>query len=174
MVQGLLADRDDVFGGSFDINSDESCVSLFASDYYFALELLVKWQLTKLWSQPVSVIENLGYVFLVVKEELDKAHLESLSFWLVHETFFVIIALDPNIAVGVDALINKLLEFGQDLESISEAMRVVVEGIIVMGRDLVTNLILSDAELAFCQGASFSDADVMKHGAVLNRSQVFD
>ena len=66
VVKGMRRKLENIFWGTFNINSNIFWVSWNLSDNRFSLQVLIKWKLTKLWRILVSVNDFLMKIFFVI------------------------------------------------------------------------------------------------------------
>lgn len=97
--------------------------------------------MNKLCSIPVSINEGVLDVFTVFNEELDESDFQRLTHWLV--LALDIVALDSDVGVGDDGLLDEVLELLRDLNSQVEGVRVLFS-VVVGDVGLLAELVLGN------------------------------
>lgn len=97
--------------------------------------------MNKLGSIPVSINEGVLDVFTVFNEELDESDFQRLTHWLV--LALDIVALDSDVGVGDDGLLDEVLELLRDLNSQVEGVRVLFS-VVVGDVGLLAELVLGN------------------------------
>jgi hypothetical protein len=157
-------------------------------------EVLVKWKHSHFWQVLVSLDDLLWHVDVVVDEEFDHADFKGLSLWLILELFIVHFNSDVVVVHDVvdDCLLKstgKLCVLDQTLlELLSGGVTadglviirlgnmsligfsimvifVVLVSLLVVGWNLVSDLVSSYLKLAGGQDACLTNAQVMQHGS---------
>lgn len=170
IIENIRAISNNIFWSTFNINSDIinfiSINSWKGSNNYLSLKSLIEWEVNKLFLMEVSLDEFLLDIFFVahvVHQEFYKTYFNWATFWIISE--FVIIHFNSNISVAKNTIKNKFFKLTVylkvGLEEIS--LTCILEYLI-----LICELISVNIKLSFCEGTSFTNAEIMKHCTCLN------